>query len=167
MSAQLEIPNINIDAIPHHLRDIALAAHELVERSFTAPQDFYIPPFKVENSNFMLRAYWEAASANADTYEKIALHLGTNALMISHEHKHPRSSQLPYVGKPLPKEFVRETIVLEQGKATLFPTGPFGVAEYEDITQNPEQGKAFTNRVGHALSTLGIKLYSQSLLKVS
>lgn len=151
-----QIPKLNLQEIPTHLRQVAHDAQDLVRQSFSDHRHFEVPPRRIAFAGDTWSTYFELPD-NPDLkgYEKLAIHLGKVGLTIAHEHRH--AADHPYVTVQGAPEFETATAVLQDGEARLFQSTRGNITPGETITDRPERSESFIKRIRHALATLGIK----------
>jgi len=133
-----------------HLRRFVAFAEDLTERGFYRPETLTTPPHRTEIWNGGHHVYWELLESDRTLFERLAVHVSTQGLMIAHEHLH-NDEQLEH------DEYRRSTLVISGRKARLYHTDTSRITPIpsEFITNSFDKSDAYMRRLGHAASLLG------------
>lgn len=139
--------------IPTHVTDIAETSKDLLEVGLDLPEGAPVP-VSVQNKPEAIRAYWELGeSSKLAEYERLAINLGSGALIVALEHFHEDEAD---------QTFRRSTLTIGRGSATVYYTNPQQAHRFEQASDLASI-EAFRERFDHTVSLVGLSRYIRQL----
>ena len=149
LQSQSRIYQTNTFETPPHFETFAERSIEVVQEAHMGLLTANPSSLRTSNDRDAHRVFIERALSEASRdYELLAIHLGAATLTVCMEHRHDHQRD--------PREYQRSTLVFERGEVRAHYSNLVRLGPIETVTDNKEIGQQMTDRLFHALGTLGV-----------